>query len=212
MPIAEKPRSDANLTSFHDVPWDAYTALRDELDNRNLRMTYSQGRLQVVRPSKMQERLASLLGRFVEAWTEQAAIEVQNCRCVTIRHQERGLEPDNSFYIEHEAQVRGRDDLDLDRDPPPDLAIEIEVASSPSGRMEIFAALGVPEVWRWIDDQIQVYRLDRRGHYRRREGSLALPGFPFTEAERTLARRRSLGDHALVRTFLGALNKGRKSS
>jgi Uma2 family endonuclease len=212
MPVAEKSRPDTNVSLIHDVPWDAYVALREELENRNLRMSYNQGRLQIVRPSKSQERLAGLLGRLVEVWTEQSAIEVQNCRSTTLRHHQdqRGLEPDNCFYIEHESQVRGRDEIDLSRDPPPDLAIEIELTSSPIDRMEIYAAIGVPEVWRWIDDQVQVYRFDRRGHYRRREGSLALPGFPFTDAERALGRRRTLGDHALVRSFLSALNKGRK--
>ena len=70
----------------------------------------------------------------------------------------------------------------------------------------------MPEVWRWKDDAIEVHRLDRRGSYRRREGSLALPGFPFAEAERALARRRTLGDHGLVRSFRNVLRKGRKQS
>src|SRR5690242_6163270 len=131
MAIAEEPASDGSTICLHNVPWDTYAALRDDLDNRNLRMTYNQGWLQLMSPSKLHERLGGLLGRLIEAWTEQAGIEVQNCRCVTLRRQkhERGLEPDNCFYIEHEPVVRGRDELDLDRDPPPDLAIEVDVAS-----------------------------------------------------------------------------------
>ncbi|HQU47316.1 MAG TPA: Uma2 family endonuclease, partial [Pirellulales bacterium] len=166
MSIAAQPSAEA-LVCLHNVPWKMYEALRDELENRNVRMTYDRGWLQLMCPSKLHERLGNLLGRLIEAWTEQAGIEVQNCRCMTLRRleQERGLEPNNCFYIEHEPAVRGRDELDLERDPPPDLAVEIGVASSSGGRMEIYAAVGVPEVWRWKDGGIEVYRLDRRGRY-----------------------------------------------
>jgi Uma2 family endonuclease len=57
----------------------------------------------------------------------------------------KGIEPDPCFYIQNEASVRGKKRLDLSTDPPPDLAIEIDITSRT--HPEIYAALGVPELW-----------------------------------------------------------------
>ena len=145
MAIAEQP-GGGRTVCLHNVPWQTYEALRNEAENRNVRMTYDHGWLQLTCPSKLHERLGALLARLIEVWTEEAGIEVQNCRCVTLRRpeQQRGLEPDNCFYIEHEPQVRGRDELDLDYDPTPDLAVEIDLTSSSLSRMSIYASVGVP--------------------------------------------------------------------
>ena len=64
------------------------------------------------------------------------------------RHQ-KGLEPDDCFWIAHEAEVRGKTIIDLRTDPPPDLAIEVDISRSSLDRMGIYAKLRVPEVWRW---------------------------------------------------------------
>ena len=42
----------------------------------------------------------------------------------------RGLEPDQCYYIQNEGKVWGKDHIDLQIDPPPDLAIEIDITSS----------------------------------------------------------------------------------
>lgn len=183
-----------------NVPWEVYEMLRNEAENRNIRMTYVRGILEMMSPSKRHERVASVLGRFIEAWTEIQGIEIQSCRTTTFQRRdlETGLEPDNCYYIQHEPLVRDRDELDLKIDPPPDLAVEVDVSSSSLDRLPVYAAIGVPEVWRWRQERIEVYRLTG-DDYQPSDASQTLVGFPITAAAGLLAERLASDDNALVR-------------
>lgn len=199
---AAQPPISAGAVFLSNVGWKTYRALRDEAENRHVRMTYDQGNLEMMSPSKQHERLAYLLGRLIDVWTEERGLAVQSCRTTTFRRddQRRALEPDNCYYIRHETQVRHREQLDLSVDPPPDLAVEIDVASPSMNRMLIYAALGVPEVWRWRQERIDVYAL-QGDRYELQSASGALPGFPIDEAAAALERRLESDDNALVRDF-----------
>jgi Uma2 family endonuclease len=121
------------------------------------------------------------------------------------------LEPDNCFYIQNLIVVRDREaELDLTIDPPPDLILEVDVTSSSIDKMAVYAALGVPEVWRWHDDELRLHVLDSEGRYVNVADSLALPGFP---VERTTAfvSQRTFADELLLadefRDLVRALRK-----
>jgi len=86
-----------------------------------------------------------------------------------------GFDPDSCFYIEHTERMRGKDAVDLTIDPPPDLVIDIANVSLP--RFPVFAAVGVPEVWRHDGSKISIHRLDKNtGEYQEIARSAALPG------------------------------------
>ena len=103
----------------------------------------------------------------------------------TLRHEDvdTGLEPDESFYIQNVAAVRGVKKLDLSIHPPPDLAIEVDVSRSSLSKQSIYAALGVPELWRFADDAVTFLVRTRKGTYRAQPNSRALP--PVTSADVT---------------------------
>jgi Uma2 family endonuclease len=185
-----------------NISWDVYLALRNENEHRNLRLTYDRGFLEIMSPSKRHERVAYLLGRLIDAWTEARGLSVQGCRTTTFQRKDldRALEPDNCYYIEHEPQVRDRDRLDLKTDPPPDLILEVDLRSPSLDRLPIYAAMGAPEVWLWRREQILVYRLSD-AEYQPREASQTLPGFPIGQAAELLSRRLESDDNALVRSF-----------
>ena len=185
-----------------NIPWDLYATLRDEPANRNVRMTFARGFLEMMSPSHRHERVAYLLGRLIDAWTEDRGLAVQAGRTTTFQRKdlERGLEPDNCYYIDHELQVRDRNELDLSIDPPPDLVLEVDVRSSSLVRLPSYAAMGVPEVWRWRNEQIQVYRLEG-DDYQPVDASQALAGFPINAAADLLRERLTSDDNALVRRF-----------
>jgi Uma2 family endonuclease len=121
----------------------------------------------------------------------------------------RGLEPDECYWIEHESVVRGRDDIDLETDPPPDLVLEIEISRSALDRMSIYAALGVPEVWRWDGTKLAVNLLTRRGTYRMSDRSKAFPFLPLAEFARFLEPTK-LSETQLLRSFRTWVRKHRK--
>ncbi|HVA46141.1 MAG TPA: Uma2 family endonuclease [Pirellulales bacterium] len=186
-----------------NIDWQTYLTLRDNDDNRNVRMTYDRGILEIMSPSKRHERVGYLLGRFIDEWTDAFSIRVQACRSMTFHRQdeERGLEPDNCYYLERVEQVLDREEIDLACDPPPDLAIEVDVKSGSRGRLPIYASLGVPEVWRWWNDGIEVYRLGRRSRYQRRDASEALNGFPVAAAAEILRDKWGSDDGQIMRAF-----------
>lgn len=188
-----------------DVDWETYEKLRASERNRNVRMTYDEGDLELMSPSKLHERIAELLALLIRVWAEEFAIAVQGCGSMTFKRKDlkKGFEPDKCFYIQHEAAVRDREELDLLIDPPPDLAIEVDVTSSSAGRMPLYAVIRVPEVWRWRDERIEVFKLTAKGRYARRERSACLPGFPLDEVSRLLTRRNEQDETSLVREFRG---------
>lgn len=146
MSIVESPLRAPPTIVVHGVPWETYRALREKPDNLHLQMTYDRGRLELMSPSKLHGRVAILLAQMVIAWTDEKNIDRQGCGTVTFQRDDlsRGLEPDQCFYIENELQVRGREELDLMHDPPPDLVIEVDITSPSRRRLPLYQALRVP--------------------------------------------------------------------
>ena len=115
----------------------------------------------------------------------------------------RGIEPDKCYWIAHAQRMKGRRRLDLRRDPPPDLAIEVDVTRSSLDRMEIYAALRVPEVWRLKDDTITFHVL--RAVAAEYHDAVRSKVFPIVSADdllRTVQRSRETGDqNSVLREF-----------
>jgi Uma2 family endonuclease len=111
----------------------------------------------------------------------------------------RGLEPDEAYWIQNESAVRDRDDLDLDVDPPPDLVLEVEISRSTLNRMGIYAALKVPEVWRWDGEKLTVCLLGKKGNYAVSERSKAFPFLPLADLVGFM--KRAGGETAVIRSF-----------
>jgi len=198
--------TNESRTNLRAATWQQYVELRDSDEHRNTRMTFDRGRLELMSPSKLHERVGYLMGRCIDVWTEEKQIEVQSCRSTTFRRQDllRGLEADNCYYIEHEPDVRDRDQVDLTIDPPPDLAVEVDVTARSIERMPIYAALGIPEIWSWREDKLLVLRLNPAGQYVEAPASLALPGFPCERLTELIKRRTSSGETTLMREFRAA--------
>jgi Uma2 family endonuclease len=142
-------------TVLRGVPYDIYCLIRDHPGNDGYRMTYSDGALEIMSPQHRHEKGGSRLAMIVRAYTAVFGVDCQGAASTTFRRglpgelKGKGKEPDESFYFAHEALIRDKDDIDLEVDPPPDLWIEVDNRSSSKGRLPLYAALGVPEVWRY---------------------------------------------------------------
>jgi Uma2 family endonuclease len=188
------------------VRWETYVALADDRQGSVPRMTYSQGRLELMSPKKEHEKVKSLLGRMIHCYCDWQQIEIESVASTTFRRQDlgRGFEADESYYIAHAETVRSKEELDLAVDPPPDLVIEIEITASAIAKMELFAAMGVPEVWRHDGQSLRLFRL-AESDYQSIFASVALPGFPVAVAERLLNQRLAQGETSLIRQFRSTL-------
>jgi Uma2 family endonuclease len=144
-----------------------------------------------------------LLGRLVVVLTEELGLPLKCGGSTTFRRRkkQRGLEPDECYWIAHEAVVRNKDVIDLRTDPPPDLAIEIEITRSALNRMAIYAAIGVPEVWRFDGRTLTFHVLDADGQYRESTHSLAFPKFTPADLLAFLNLRGQMDENAIIRQF-----------
>jgi len=141
------------------VSWDTYTCLvADFVDSRGTRIAYDQGTLELMAPSFNHEHVADLLADVVKAVAEAQGLDVVPAGSTTFKREdvERGFEPDASFYLQQAAAVRGHTTIDLDVDPPPDLIIEIDLSHPSLDKFPIYAALGVPEVWHYAEQQVYI--------------------------------------------------------
>jgi Uma2 family endonuclease len=189
---------------LHDVSWKVYETLLKECDERPIRMTYDHGSLEIMTLSHGHERYGKLLARFIETLTFELNIPLHSGKSTTFKKvtKKRGLEPDECYWIQHERQMHGKMDFDIDTDPPPDLAIEVDITSSSLDRMSIYADLGVLEVWRFDGEALRVYHLGKGSKYTEHDRSRAFPFLPMEGVMRFLRLGDSQDETSLMRSFV----------
>ncbi|MBP87199.1 MAG: hypothetical protein CMJ64_10845 [Planctomycetaceae bacterium] len=187
---------------FDGLTWATYETLLDSLGENHLRHTYLEGSLEVVTPSYDHEWSKTLLGDFVATLCRVSRIPRKNAGSTTMKDEDwdRGLEPDECFFIGDEsvAAMRGKTQFDVSRDPPPDLVVEIDVTASSDHRIEMYRLKGVREVWRSKNDTIVFLGLSKNGHYRQIKKSRHFPLLTSQELTRFVAMRHELGDDTEV--------------
>ena len=199
-PQQTEPSSPSIL--MRGVSWPTYKALLADVGgDRAWRIAYDRGSLELRMPLEEHEEPKGLLESFIEAIADELGIEVRKLGSLTLEREDlaRAVEPDSCFYIQHEAQVRGRK-IHLPDDPPPDLVIESDYTHSSVNKQSIYAALGVPELWRYTNQTLLVYsRIE--GGYEPCDTSLAFPILPIAAVGDFIEQSRSIGQRAAVRLF-----------
>jgi Uma2 family endonuclease len=201
MTILRRPR-DGHFV-LDGVSWKSYERISRSFDERKVRINYDRGRLELMTLSPEHERFKKLLGLLVEILLLELGWEWASYGSMTFKrpNQDRGLEPDDCFWIQSERLVRGKDRIDLRKDPPPDLVLEIEVSHGAVNRLAIFGVLGVPEVWRFNGKSIRVHLLGANGSYTESPTSRVFPFLPLAQLVRFLNRRKTAGTNSVVREF-----------
>jgi Uma2 family endonuclease len=187
------------------VGWQGYQTLLNLGGDGPIRITYDRGDAELMSPLIKHERNRSILGRLVEIITEELDIPLMSAGATTLNREDldRGLEADESFYLGDLSRVSDADDLDLKIDPPPDLAIEIEITRSVLSRLSIYGALGVPEVWRFDGRRLRILDRQSDGTYREIDQSQCLPWLTVTDLTRFLTEENARDETTLARNFRG---------
>ena len=187
-----------------NVSWEDYIRISRAFGERHLRMTYDRGVLEIMTLSFEHETISGFLGLLVITLTQELNLPMRLGRSTTLRRKpkKRGLEPDDSFWIANEAKVRKNKRISLRTDPPPDLTIEVDVTRSSLNRMDIYAKLRIPEVWRYKDDKLAFFTLDPAGDYIPAAVSATFP-LPITPADLMpfIQMRSQMDDNAVIRQF-----------
>ena len=167
-------------------------------------MTYDRGTLEIMPPLPDHAIVTRFIDQIIGIVCDELDIPLSGFRDTTWQKQaaDRGLEADDCYYIRH-AQVadeRGPD-IDIDRDPPPDLAVETDITHSTIDKEAVYASLGVPELWRWDNGTFRIRLLGPDGRYADADRSLALPMLPPAIVEQFVRRRRREGESRTRKAF-----------
>jgi Uma2 family endonuclease len=186
---------------LRDVSWEEFEAILQELGNhRAERVAYCDGLLEIMSPLPEHEYFKETIGDAVKDIAETLELNYESYGSTTWRRQaeQAGLEPDNCFYFQNEARIRGKLQFDLDQDPPPDLSLEIDVTSQSLDRFPIYARLGVPEIWCYDTGRLKIYHL-QNGQYTEVQRSTIFPQLNISVLPQLIEANRSAGRLALRR-------------
>lgn len=161
------------------MSWADYERIQEARGESSVpRLAYAEGELEIMTPSRSHESLKSRIGRLVEVWCLERGVEFSPYGSWTLQKQDVqvGLEPDEC-YVFGASQEPER----------PDLAIEVVWTSGGVRKLDIYRAIGVPEVWFWRRGSIYVYAL-RGDHYDEVSHSTFLPGIDLAQLAEYLDR------------------------
>ena len=177
---------------LHDINWQEFEEILEELgEKRAARIAYSKGTLEIRMPLPAHEVNKEIIGDMVKILLDELEMDRECFGSTTFKRKDmaHGIEPDNCFYIQNHALMVGKTRIDLTINPPPDLAIEIDVTSKT--QLSAYEALKVPELWCYVDRKLQINVL-RDGEYIQVETSPTFPNLPaiagitkFVEMSRT---------------------------
>lgn len=190
-------------TVLHNISWETFeTLLRETGEDRKSRFAYDGGTLEIMTPLLEHESYKSNFGNFIIALAEELQIEIKSAGSTTLKRQvaNRGIEPDNCYYIQNESAIRGKQKLNLETNPPPDLAIEIDITSSSVNKFGIYSALRIPELWRYDGIKLKFYQL-QSGQYIEGEFSQAFPIVSANDMSGFIEQSKTMGEIALLKSF-----------
>ena len=187
---------------LQDVTWQEFEKILDELgEHRAARIAYDDGTLEIMTPLPEHEDDKEIIGDLVKALLEELDIEFRSLGSTTFKNQKmaQGIEPDQCFYIQNESKIRGKKRLDLTVDPPPDLALEVDITSRT--HPSIYKAIKVPELWRFDKRKLQINVL-RNDSYVESQQSLNFPRLPLVEViPQYLEQSKTAGRNATLKAF-----------
>ena len=184
-PIGEK------RVVLRSLNWKRYQAIRQLLGpERNTRLTYAQGVLEITMPLEIHEFSARLIELFVRILVVEAGMDLKTMGSTTLDKEtlDRSAEPDDAYYIQSQHLVVGRD-VDLEEDPPPDLVVEVDITHTDIDKLQLYATMKVPEFWRYDGKVWRIYCLQNEV-YKEGEVSPTFPKVPKTKLYEFLAAAR----------------------
>jgi Uma2 family endonuclease len=188
---------------LENISWETYERLLREVDSRHVRLTYDNGDLEIMTLSLGHESSGRLLGTFVRLVALELDMPLKGGGSTTMRQRlkKKGLEPDECFWFEHERAMRGKEKWRAGKDPPPDLAIEMDITHSSLNRMAIYAALRVGEVWPCTRKALLAYRFGGDGSYHAVAASALLPFLPLDRVFEFVKMSEEVNETTLLKRF-----------
>ena len=167
--------------TLQPVSWQGFEEILSKLgERRSSRIAYANKILEIMAPLPEHERSKVLIADLVKTLLKAQKRQWEPLGSTTLKRENMaaGIEPDDCFYIQNYKAAIGKNRLDLNVDPPPDLAIETDLTSKTE--LDAYEALKVPEVWIYERNKLKINVL-REGRYVESETSPTFPGIAVVE-------------------------------
>ncbi len=187
---------------LNDLDWQQFEAILSELgESRASRLSYSNGVLEIMVPLPEHEKDKEIISYMIQVLLETLNINFESLGSTTFKNERmnQAVEPDACFYIQNYQAMIGKNRLDLDIDPPPDLVIEIDITSRT--RFDNYKLLGVRELWRYTQTGLEINVL-QEGEYIESLSSPNFPNIPIIELiNQAIEQSQKLGRSEAIRNF-----------
>jgi Uma2 family endonuclease len=188
-----------------NVSWQTFEQLLKELgDKRATRLAYDQGVLEIMTPLGLHENSNRFIDDLIRAIADELNLNLKKFGSLTLKREKKlkGAEPDSCYYLQNEPLVRSKQEIDLDNDPPPDLVLEIDIISGSLDKRPIYAAVGVPELWRYDGKKLEVFVLQLSSQdYQQVNQSPTFPWMPLDIMPKFIRQSLVDGETATLRAF-----------
>ncbi len=204
--LVEQLPADSTLV-VRGVRWEDYEELLEAIGEASgLRISYNEGTLQIMTVGSEHESYSRLIDSLVRLVSLRLRIRVLSFGSATMKKpgKRKGLEPDGCFYVQTAAAIGNKLQLDFESDPPPDIAVEVDLHHESLSKFPIYAALGIPEVWRYDGEALIIYHL-QNDQYIVAEASQALPVLTATTLSEFLRRSEHEDQYDILVAFEGWL-------
>ncbi|MFP4253931.1 MAG: Uma2 family endonuclease [Halothece sp.] len=192
--------SQADRVVLNNISWEQFENLLAIFSEKSgVRIAYDQGLLEIMTPLPEHEYYKQVISTAIE---DIAEVLEKNYECYGSttwkdKIQSVGVEPDNCFYFQNEARVRGKLTFDLNTDPPPDLVLEIDLTSKSLNRFPIYGRIGVPEIWTYDQGKLTIYQLQSNETYQVVNQSSVFPEIPILELPNVIAQYQNQGRRSM---------------
>jgi len=190
-------------TILENISWQTFKSmLADMGSERNTRLAYDNGIVEILSPLVPHENPNRLIEAFIVVMCEELGLEIKRTGSITLTRDdlEKGGEPDSSYYIQNESLVRDKENINLSEDPPPDLVLEVEYSRFAVNKLSLYASMGIPEFW-WYDGSVlRVYMLSGK-QYSEVKSSPTFARIPVKEIPKFIQETRKNGEIATTRAF-----------
>ncbi len=187
---------------LQNISWEDFEEILEDLgENRSSRISYSNGVLEIMVPLPEHEKYKEIIGDIVKILLDELEIDFESLGSTTFKNQQmiQAVEPDACFYLKNYQAVIGKDRLDLSIDPPPDLAIEIDITNRT--QLDNYLLLKVPELWRYTRKGFQLNLLEGN-RYIESQTSPNFPDIPIIELiDRYVKQAQTKGRSKAIRAF-----------
>jgi Uma2 family endonuclease len=187
---------------LEDVSWQQFESILADLgEQRAAKVSYSYGSLEIMVPLPEHEKAKEIIGDMIKVLLDRRNINYDALGSTTLKSENmaQGVEPDTCFYIQNQELVIGKNRLDMNFDPPPDLAVEIDLTSRTA--LDNYRILGVPELWRYRKKGLQISIL-RDGEYKESDASPTFLDLPIVSlVNQYVQQSQVIGSSQAMRAF-----------